>query len=115
MLRFVNNYPSTVWAMVEWHHPDCPDGGNWEKAGWWMMRPGESKVVFGGSASFNQFWYFFAHAEDGALWTGPFQEIVPPRAFQWCENVGDTASRTIGMRELDVGSVNDYTLTLTPG
>ena len=67
-LRFTNNYPSTLWAMIEWYHPNCEDGGNWEKAGWWKIDPGQTKTVFGGDVSdVNRYWYFFAHDADGTL------------------------------------------------
>ena len=114
MFRFQNDYPATVWAMIEWYHPNCPDGGNWEKAGWWRMDPGQSKVPFTGDVGdVNRFWYFYAHASDGAQWTGPFNEIVPQIAFDWCETTANTDSRTVGMRELDVHDYDDFTLTFT--
>ena len=116
MFRFTNNYPSTVWVMLEWHHANCPDGGDWEKKGWWQIEPGQSAVAFGGDVNdLNSSWYWFAHAQDGAVWAGPFQEIVPDHAFDWCTNTADTSSRTIGMREVDVGDVDNYTVNLTPG
>jgi hypothetical protein len=34
--------------MVQWHNPDCSDGSDWEKKGWWQFEPGASKVPFGG-------------------------------------------------------------------
>ena len=114
MFRFRNEYTTTVWAMVEWHHPNCPDGGDWEKAGWWKMEPGEEKVAYGGSVGGLQAsWYYYAHAADGAEWSGPFTEIVPPRAFDWCANTSSTDSREVGMRELDT-TADDYTLRFTP-
>ena len=114
MFRFQNDYPATVWAMIEWFHPDCPDGGNWEKAGWWKMEPGEGKVAFAGNVSeVNRFWYFHAHAADGAHWSGPFNERVPPTAFNWCEATANTRSRLVGMREVNVGDSDSFTLRLT--
>jgi uncharacterized membrane protein len=113
-LRFTNNYQATIWAMIEWYHPGCPDGGDWEKAGWWQIEPGGSAVVYGGDLKdINPIWYYYAHASDGAYWAGPYEEIVPSTAFDWCSDTANTDSRTIGMRELDIGS-DDYTLTFTP-
>jgi hypothetical protein len=37
----------------------------------------------------------------GAQWTGDFPETVRTHAFQWCEHVGDTTSRTVRMFEND--------------
>jgi uncharacterized membrane protein len=115
MMRFVNGYSTTVWTMIEWYHPNCPDGGDWEKAGWWRIEPGKSATVFGGDVdNVNRYWYFYAHAADGGQWSGPFSEIVPRIAFDWCENTANTDSRTVGMRELDVNGADNYTVTLTP-
>lgn len=116
MLRFTNGYRTTIQAMVEWYHPNCRDGddylGEWEKAGWWRIEPGQSAVVFGGDvSSVNRYWYFFAGAFDGAVWAGAFEEFVPLNAFQWCEKVRNSTSFVVGMRELDVGSSDNFTLT----
>jgi len=108
MLRFANGYRSTIWAMVEWYHPNCPDGGDWEKKGWWQIEPGQSAVVYGGDhRRVNRWWYYYAHAADGYHWPGDFPETVPVRAFQWCERTADTTSRTIRMRQLDVLGTHD--------
>ena len=116
MLQFTNGYSSTLWAMIEWSHPNCPDGGDWEKKGWWQIEPGQSKVVYGGDVNdVNRYWYFYAHAADGAVWSGPFEETVPDRAFDWCEHTADTSSRTVGMRQLDVDDNDNYNLRLVPG
>jgi uncharacterized membrane protein len=119
MLRFVNGYRTSISTMVEWHHPDCRDGddylGEWEKAGWWNLEPGQSAIVFGGDlADVNRFWYFFADAADGAFWAGPFEEVVPWNAFQACEKIRTSNSFVVGMRELDIGDSADFTLTFVP-
>jgi uncharacterized membrane protein len=115
VLQFTNAYSSPVWVMIEWHNPDCSDGSDWEKKGWWQIEPGASKVPFGGDLSdTNQTWYFYAHADDGSEWAGEFQETVPPTAFDWCSNTSNTESRTIGMRELDLPQgQSDHTIRLT--
>lgn len=113
MFKFCNDYSSTVWVMFEWHSPNCPDGGDWQKKGWWSMEPGQCKVVYGGDlASLQACSYYYAEAADGAKWTGPITEFVPLRAFDWCANTSSTDSRTIGMREICTGNNNNYTLTL---
>ena len=43
-LKFKNRYPTTTWAMIEWYHPNCPDGGDWAKVGWWKIAPGKTKI-----------------------------------------------------------------------
>jgi uncharacterized membrane protein len=103
--------------MVEWHNPNCSDGSNWEKKGWWRIEPGGSAVVYGGDLSdLNQIWYFYAHAADGTQWAGEYEETVPPTAFDWCSNTANTESRTIGMRELVIAEGDDdHGVRLTGG
>lgn len=115
MLRFCNNYPETVWVTIEWYHPDCEDGGDWEKAGWWKIDPGQCKTAYGGSLrDVNRYWYFYAHASDGAYWAGPYEDVVPHTAFDWCSDTGSTDSRVVGLRELDIDSNDNYTVNLVP-
>jgi hypothetical protein len=112
VLRLTNEHSSTVWAMIEWSHPNCPDGGDWEKKGWWRMEPGESKVAYADDLDdVNLWWYGFAHAADGTVWGGEFPELVPTGAFQWCEHTADTSSRTVGMFQFPGGQDEDHTVT----
>ena len=70
--------------MVEWHHPNCPDGGEWEKAGWWQMEPGEERTAYGGSVGGIQAsWYYYAHAADGAELARLVHGDGSTRAFDW--------------------------------
>ncbi|HEY0537321.1 MAG TPA: DUF1036 domain-containing protein [Actinoallomurus sp.] len=102
MITIYNNFRTTISAMVEWFHPNCPDGGDWEKKGWWVIQPQQTAIVWGGDHNaVNRFWYGYVHSIDGAQWTGDFPETVPTRAFQWCEHVADTTSRTVRMVEHD--------------
>jgi len=115
MFRIANGTPTTIWAMFEWHRPNCPDGGNWEKKGWWMIPPGQSKIVYGGDlAQLQACSYYYAHSANGTQWSGPFRELVPSTAFDWCSSTSSTDARWVGMREICTGNFNNYTLTLTP-
>src|ERR1700730_7787710 len=61
MLQFCNQYPQEVWVAIMWYHPNCPDGGDWEKAGWWHLYPGECKIVFGDDLEdLNRYFTFYA-------------------------------------------------------
>ncbi|MCW2902365.1 MAG: hypothetical protein JWO67_4630 [Streptosporangiaceae bacterium] len=112
MLRLTNGYNSIVWAMIEWYHPNCPDGGDWEKEGWWQLQPGESKIAYAGDLNDVGFWWYgFAHAADGRVWGGNFPELVPARAFRWCEHTADTSSRTVGMFEFPGGQSDKHVVT----
>ncbi|MCT2588500.1 DUF1036 domain-containing protein [Streptomyces sp. N2-109] len=106
-LIFRNDYSRPIWAMYERYRPNCPDGGNWLKAGWWKIQPGQTAVVFAGDPhGVNPIWYAYAHSDDGLEWSDRFQELVPVRAFEWCSNVADTSSRTILMHEFVAASTN---------
>lgn len=113
MLKFTNSFPETVWVCIDWYHPNCSDGGDWEKAGWWKIDPGQSAVASTADVSdVNQFWYYFAHSAGGSVWAGPFAEMVPHSRFAWCENTSSTDARQVGMRELDVGNADNYIVNL---
>ncbi len=119
MLRFTNNYPEPVSVMIEFYSPNCSDEGtwlgDWVKQGWWNMQPGESKIPFGGDLEdVNRYWYFYAHATDGAYWAGPVHVDVPGFAFDECKYLGQTGTRTVGMREIDIDDNDDFTVTLVP-
>ncbi|MCX4763564.1 DUF1036 domain-containing protein [Streptomyces sp. NBC_01275] len=102
-MRFRNNYQATIWAMVEWSFPNCPDGGDWLKKGWWQIAPGQEVIVYGGDAdAVNRFWYAYAHTDDGVEWGGTFPELVPPQRFEWCEKTSSTQCRTINMHQFEV-------------
>ncbi len=115
MLNICNHYPATVWVTIMWYTPNCPDGGNWTKAGWWMIEPGQCKTVFGGSLrKVNRYFYYHAHTASGVNWSGPYVHPVPRRAFNWCERTSSTDSRNVGYRLLDIGRNDNYKLNLTP-
>jgi hypothetical protein len=116
-LWFCNKYPSDVWVCILWYHPNCGDDSDWEKKGWWHLPPfpWAAWKVFGGDLEdINRFWYFHAHAADGAFWAGSPTTHVPHHAFDWCERRGETGARIVGLREVDVGGNDDYTINLVP-
>ncbi|MFI1205335.1 DUF1036 domain-containing protein [Streptomyces sp. NPDC020883] len=116
-LTFVNQHYSSIWAMVEWYRPNCPDGGDWIKKGWWKIDAGQSAVVYGGDVrEVNQYWYCYAHSIDGYQWPGTdgFPELVPINAFEWCNQVADTTSRQVFMDQFSVGLPNHVHTFLGP-
>jgi uncharacterized membrane protein len=115
VLSFHNSTFSWVWVMIEFYHPNCPDGGNWMKSGWWPIGSEDTGIVHGANVSaVNRFWYYYAHDGLGGEWAGEFQETVPPTEFERCATTSSTADRTIGMREIDVGNAANFTINLTP-
>ena len=115
MLKFCNKYPSDVWVCILWYRPHCPDGGDWEKKGWWRLGQNECKIVSSADVSdVNRYWYYYAQAANGAFWAGPPHIMVPQQAFDWCVNTSSTSARSVGLRQIDVGDHDDYTVNLVP-
>ena len=113
-LTFCNRYSSGVSVAIMWYTPGCPDGGDWSKAGWYNLAPGQCAKVFNGDLDdVNRYCCYFAEAADGAFWAGDVVTQVPHRAFDWCLNTGSTDSRQVGFRVFDVGDSDDVTVSLT--
>jgi uncharacterized membrane protein len=114
-LNFSNNYTAEVSIAIMWYTPNCPDGGDWSKAGWYNLAPGQFMTVFNGDLDeINRYWCYYAEASDGAFWAGDVVTQIPDRAFDWCINTGSSDSREIGFRVLDIDSNDDFTLNLVP-
>ena len=100
---FKNNYFTKVWVAIMRFDPDScgGEGGNFATEGWWEIVPGGEVWAF---STTNQFAYFFAEAEDGAVWNGPFGPVsIYAEAFSSCLNIGSTASTgKVGMQEFEL-------------
>ena len=112
MLQFCNRYHRRLWVAIIYHRPNCPDGGDWAKKGWWEIDPGQCKIAIGGSLP-NRYYYFFAEAADGGFWAGTIRTQAPRRVFDWCLNTGSTDSRTLGFRKIDTGGAANHIVNLT--
>ncbi len=113
MLRVCNHYTRTIWVTIMWYSPNCGDGGNWRKRGWWKIDPGQCKIVFGEDLEdINRYFCYYANSSDGSEWSGPYIRDVPINAFLWCEWSKDSQSREIGYRLLDIEDNDDFTLNL---
>ncbi len=114
-LTFCNQYTTGVSIAVIWYTPNCPDGGDWSKSGWYNLRPGDYSTVFHGDLDkINRYWCYYVEAADGACWAGDTVTKVTDRPFNWCINMGTIESRRVGFRLLDVGDHNDVTVSLVP-
>lgn len=113
MLAFTNLTQVEINVAIMWYTPNCPDGGDWSKAGWYILAPGQNKQVFDGDLhDINRNWLFFAEDLEGRIWAGPFVRAVPPTAFDWCEWTASTASRDVGFRLQDIGDNDDVTINI---
>ena len=103
-VAFQNSYSSTVWVCVSWYDPSSCGADAWATAGWWRVDPGET--VWTDVWTDNRYWYFYAEAEDGAYWAGPYGPLVATwAAFQSCIGVAPNghANLEVGMRQVDAG------------
>ncbi len=116
MLTICNSYSAHLYAAIMFYSPEtCGDYGNFETQGWWSIDPGSCANVFANDLEdLNRFWYFYAEADDGAIWSGPYGVYVTDERFDSCFGIGSTVSRIAGFRELDIGDNDDFTLNLTP-
>ena len=116
-LTLCNSYPVRISTAIMFYSPETcvGDGGDFEIMGWWVLNPGSCALVYANDLEdLNRFWYYFAFGTDGAQWSGPFRREVPLRAFNQCWGLGTSApeaTMTIGLRELDIGDNDDFTLT----
>jgi hypothetical protein len=94
-LRYQNRYSRGLWLAVGFYNPGCPDGGNWGKKGWWRLEPGQAATAL---ATTNTYSTFYAEADDGRIWAGPYTTNVPLQAFDWCWNTGSSSGDIVGMR-----------------
>jgi hypothetical protein len=83
---------------------DC--GDPWDVLGWINLQPGQSQTR--PNPTGNR-WYYYAEADDGAFWAGPFDAEVSWERFEKCTCLGVSVSdgpnpwHMVGMRELDLG------------
>ena len=118
-LTLCNSYPTTIWTSIMFYSPETcgGEGDDFEMMGWWQIAPGSCALVYANDLEdVNQFWYYFARADDGTFWAGDRVAHVPLEPFggdQWCWGIGIAGPplHRIGYRELDIGDNDDYTLT----
>lgn len=120
-LTLCNRYTSRIYTSICFYSPETcgGDGQNFETMGWWALNPGQCALVYANDLEdLNRYWYYYATADDGSVWSGPYNTSVTVAAFDGCygTGVGGASSEFIGIgyRELDIGDNDDYTLTFTP-
>jgi hypothetical protein len=94
-IAYRNGYSHRLWVAIGYYSPGCEDGSNWAKRGWYQLDPGQSAIVLWTT---NDYSTFYAEADDGTFWAGPYSTQVPLSAFDWCWFTGSTASHLVGMR-----------------
>ncbi len=95
-LQYSNQYSSGLYLAVGYYSPGCDDGSDWASRGWYRIEPGQSAVVLWTT---NEYSTFYAEADDGAYWAGPYGVILPYHAFDdWCWDLGVDPGLDVGMR-----------------
>ena len=108
-LHFRNQYPSRLYVAIMFYDPDgCGEYGSWGTRGWWPIEPGGEAFVLNTN---NEYAAFYAEADDGAVWGGPYGPVyVHQAAFDSCVGIGDNSpeTRIVGMRLVDMQDSNHW-------
>lgn len=109
-VHFINGYSQPLQIAIAFKQDSCSEYGRpWGTRGWWIVNPGASAYVLNTN---NQYFYYYAEAWDGRLWSGPGPSVyVLQQAFDSCLDIGSTAARIVGMRQLDLNVNNWWRLT----
>lgn len=117
-LCFKNEHSARVWVVAMWYDTDgCGQDGNWATRGWWEVNVGDT--VHTNVWTANRYFYFYAEAEDGSVWGGPYGPVnCGSQAFDSCLLIDSTADEfRLGVREVDAGWWHwadiTYTVNLT--
>ena len=82
---------------------DC--GDPWDVLGWVNLEQGQTQTR--PNPTNNQWFYYYAEADDGSIWGGNFSAEVRQEPFEKCTCLGVSAGgtnpyHTVGMAELDL-------------
>ncbi len=128
-LYFCNKYPAKIWVAVMWFEPICepPEkiGWYWRRVGWFSIYPGSCKTVLPNArapdtgvdlSDLVQYLCFYAQAQDGAKWSGPYKRDVTNEKFDRddCHSYTGYYSWMAGFRLFDTHGNDDYTVNLVP-
>lgn len=86
------------------------DGQDWLSEGWWLVSPGGCVTLLSGPLT-NQYYYLYADADDGGVWSGNY-----PFCVEWSNDftIWGNVNCDVGFLEVDTGNAKDWTHTLTP-
>jgi uncharacterized membrane protein len=117
-LYFHSDYPkATLYLAVMLPDSSCKSGGEFRKQGWWKIVYGDTVEVLSGDLTkviAGGYCYYYAHAEDGTVWAGPYDTLVSDAKFNQCYGDETGMTKNIGYRELYLPFVSAFTLHLTP-
>ena len=124
-LYFCNFYPSRTWVAIMWYAPFCENkfGNYWTRQGWFSLDPLACKKVLPNAAfpdvgddlsDVNRYFCYFAIANDGATWSGPYKRRVTNSKFHRYDCLSYSDGWIAGFKLFDVDGNDDYTINLIP-
>jgi Protein of unknown function (DUF1036) len=118
-IRFTNSYGQKLYVAYMRLDYGCQDdcGDPWDVLGWINLDPGETETR--ANPTENGYFYYYAEADDGNSWAGPFPAEVTQTVFEKCTCLGVIVQNgeptnpyhTVGFRELDTNTYSGVNLT----
>jgi uncharacterized membrane protein len=111
-VTFTNSYRTKIYVAYMRRDFNCQSecGDIWDVLGWINLDPGQTQSR--ANPTDNRWYYYYAEAEDGAIWAGPFVAEVSQDRFEKCTCLGvivingDATNpyHDVGFRELDTAT-----------
>jgi hypothetical protein len=106
-VTFTNSYGKKLYVAYMRRDFNCQGecGDIWDVLGWINLDPGETEIR--ANPTNNRWYYYYAEADDGAFWAGPYVAEVSNAKFEKCTCLGVSVSGgpppyyDVGFRELD--------------
>jgi uncharacterized membrane protein len=109
-VTFTNLYGKKIYVAYMRRDFGCQSecGDIWDVLGWINLDPGQTQSR--ANSTNNRWYYYYAEAEDGAFWAGPYVAEVSQQRFEKCTCLGVVVSdgpqpyHDVGFRELDTAT-----------
>jgi hypothetical protein len=108
-VTFTNSYGQKMYVAYMRRDFNCQNecGDIWDVLGWINLDPGETESR--PNPTNNRWFYYYAEADDGAVWAGPYVAEVTQQRFEKCTCLGVLVQNggatnpyyDVGFRELD--------------
>jgi len=108
-VQFHNSYTTVIYVAYLRLDFGCGDecGEPWDVLGWVRLSPGDTQ--YRANPTSNKYYYYYAEADDGAYWAGPYVAEVSNDRFEKCTCLGVIEQNgnpvnpyyDVGFRELD--------------
>lgn len=105
-VSFSNSYGQKMYVAYMRRDFNCQNdcGDIWDVLGWINLNPGETESR--SNPTNNRWFYYYAEAEDGAVWAGSYVAEVTQQRFEKCTCLGvsqdgENPYYDVGFRVLD--------------